>query len=512
MVVKKIHLFIFLNILSFGLFAQPSLVWQTSLGGSNEDAASYIIQTNDGGYIVVGHSMSSDGDVSLHHGLPWIPDYWITKLSSTGTLQWQKIIGGTNWDQAFSIKELLDGYIIVGQSNSNDMDVSVNKGAHDFWIVKLDGLGGIVWEKSYGGNSLDVAYDIAIATDGGYLVVGTSQSTLGDVTGNHGSWDLWVIKMDNIGNLIWQKSYGGSGNDYGHSVKTTNDGGYVIAGNSTSNDGDLTINKGLDDYWIVKIDSIGNIEWQKSYGGTGNDEASSIDQTSDGGYIVAGYSNSQNGDVSGNQISEDYWVVKLDSLGGLEWEKCFGGSSDDRGRSIQESPNNGYIVAGEIWSSDGDVGQNEGKWDYWIAYISDTGTVIWENSFGGPGNDYAKSFDITNDGGFVLAGGSDDNGGDVSGNNGVSDFWIIKLSKPLNLLEYDTEVHMKLYPNPISNLINIESEVKINKIEIFNLYGRKIKSINFEANSIDISELSNGVYFIRLMTKEGIVSQKFIKQ
>src|SRR5690606_36383484 len=169
-------------------------------------------------------------------------------------------------------------YILTGSSESNDGDVSGNHGNFDCWIVRLDNIGNIQWQKSLGGSQEDSSGQIQQTFDGGYIMVGYSRSNNGDVSGNHGHYDYWVVKLDMSGNIQWQKSLGGSGVDMAHSIQQTIDGGYIVAGLSQSNDGDVTGNHGGADYWIVKLDDNGNIDWQKSFGGTGSDNAYSIRQ------------------------------------------------------------------------------------------------------------------------------------------------------------------------------------------------------------------------------------------
>jgi hypothetical protein len=376
----------------------PSIEWQKSLGGSGFDYASSIHQTSDGGYIIAGRSSSIDGDVTGNHGGS---DYWIVKLNSQGTLQWQKSFGGSSSDSASSIQQTSDGgYIIAGISDSNDGDVTGNHGKDDYWIVKLDSLGTLQWQKSFGGSEIDNAYSIQHTSDGGYIIAGESWSKDGDVTGNHGRNDYWIVKLDSLGTLQWQKSFGGSGIDIAYSIQQTSDGGYIIAGGSDSKDGDVTGNHGRNDYWIVKLDSLGTLQWQKSFGGRQGDYASSIQQTSDGGYIIAGISYSNDGDVTVNHGNRDYWIVKLDSLGTLQWQKSLGGSVWDHANSIQQTSDGGYIIAGNSWSNDGDVTGNHGSSsDYWIVKLNSLGTLQWQKSFGGRGSDAADSIQQTSDAG-----------------------------------------------------------------------------------------------------------------
>ncbi len=313
-----------------------NLVWQKSFGGTEYDQANSVLQTTDGGFIVAGTSRSNDGDVSGNHldslGYQTI-DSWIVKLDTDGNLVWQKSLGGSEDDGAYSIEQTTDGgFIIAGNSNSNDGDVSVNHGYYDYygnlinsvddWIMKLDITGNLVWEKSLGGSNVDRASDIQQTSDGGFIVAGWTYSNDGDVSGNHGSGDCWIVKLDIPGNIVWQKSLGGINVDAARSVQQTNDGGYIVAGVSESDDGDVSGNHGIigsSDYWIVKLDAIGNLIWQECLGGSGNDYAWDIQQTSDDGFIVAGLSLSNDGNISGNHGYYDCWIVKLtgDTLTGV---------------------------------------------------------------------------------------------------------------------------------------------------------------------------------------------------
>jgi len=354
----------------YGIFYGNSILlpirtdWQISLGGSASDETHSIQQTTDGGYIIVGHSHSNDEDVTVNHGQS---DYWIVKLTSAGELDWQKALGGNYGDQANSIQQTTDGgYIIAGYSSSDDGDVSENHGQDDYWIVKLTSAGDIDWQKSFGGSSIDRAYCINQTTEGGYIIAGTTFSNNGDVSMNHGYIDYWIVKLTSAGDIVWQKSLGGSDYDYAYSIQQTIDEGYIVAGYTKSNDGDVTGNHGYGDYWIVKLTSAGDIDWQKSFGGSDFDLANSIQQTTDGGYIIAGYSDSDDGDVSENLGGNDYWLVKTTSTGELDWQISLGGSDHDRAFCIHQTTDGRYIIAGYSDSKDGDVSGNHGNRDFWI--------------------------------------------------------------------------------------------------------------------------------------------------
>jgi hypothetical protein len=383
--------------------------------------------------VVAGHTFSNDGDVSGNHGRE---DFWVVKLNpSDGSIIWQKTLGGSSDDQAYSIIESSDGsYVVAGVMLSNDGDVSGNHGGWDFWVVKLrPSDGSIIWQRTLGGSDWDGATSIIESSDGSYVVAGYAWSNDGDVSGNHGRYDFWVVKLNSSdGSIIWQRTLGGSGFDEANSIIESSDGSYVVAGLTASNDGDVSGNHGWGDFWVVKLrPSDGSIIWQRTLGGSSYDEAYSIIESSDGSYVVAGFTDSNDGDVSGYHGSGDFWVVKLrPSDGSIIWQKTLGGSRWDEGYSITQSSDGSYVVAGLTASNDGDVSANHGLSDYWVVKLRpDDGSIIWQKTLGGSGEDKAYSITQSSDGSYVVAGWASSNDGDVSGNHGSADYWVVKLQE-----------------------------------------------------------------------------------
>jgi hypothetical protein len=450
------------------LFSQiaPSIEWQKSLGGTGEDAASSIRQTSDGGFIIAGYSRSNDNDVSGNHGGA---DYWVVKTDATGTIQWQKSLGGTSNDFASDIQQTTDGgYIVNGYSTSIDGDVTGHHGTtkNDYWVVKLGAAGTIAWQKSLGGAQDDFGIAIQQTTDGGFVAAGYSKSTDGDVTGHHGgtvSADYWIVKLSSAGDTLWEKSLGGVSNDYANSIYQTSDGGFIVAGSTASNDGDVSGNHGSSDFWIVKLDSTGSIDWKKCLGGSSDDVASSVQQTPDDGYIVAGYTKSNDLDVSGNHGLDDYWVVKLDAVGDIDWQRAMGGSQYDDGYSIDQTMDNRFVVAGYSSSVNGDVSGYHGGafWgDYWVAELSASGNIDWQKCIGGSNDDVANFIQETSTGGLIIAGWSESSDGDVTFNNGGVDVWIVQLAVPTTIDETgDSNFSFSLSPNPASSLLYIHLQL-----------------------------------------------------
>jgi len=504
----KIHsLLFFFALISFeSVRAQtPSIQWEKTFGTSNDEQATCTQQTVDGGYIVVGSARYTNNGVAGNHGGY---DFWVLKLSSSGTSQWQQCYGGSSDDMAYCVQQTTDGgYIVSGSTVSSDGQVT---GLHpspgnplwgDYWIVKIDSAGILQWQKTLGGSGFDEAHSITQTTDGGYVVLGVTNSGDGDFV-NGGN----IIKLSSTGVIEWN-SYQGGVNNY--SVKPTTDGGYIVAG---------TI---LNQFSVLKLDSLGSHQWWKFYGGGGFDQANSAMQTADGGYIVAGYIQSNDGDVTGSHGgTADAWVIKLDSSGNLQWQKALGGSYDDEANSIKQTIDGGYIIACVTNSDDGDVnglhgvagaGGNGGSvYDYWVVKINSAGIIEWQKPMGGSYIDKANSIAPTTDGGYIVAGATVNNvvnDGDVTGfhvettNPNVSgyDYWIVKLAPEVTTsIENNNISLITASPNPASNSIHIEGLAnKITNIQLLNALGVTVRNwINISKKDIDISDLPDGVYFL----------------
>lgn len=384
----------------------PSIQWQKCLGGSNDDEACSIQQTSDGGYIVAGYTRSSDGDLTTNRV---DDDWWVIKMSANGSIQWQKILDKSLNQRANFIRQTRDdGYIIAGFSDSTTRIGD----SRNWWIVKLNSDGLIQWEKSLGNNTRTwiEAYWIEQTTDNGYIIAGYDDND-----------DCKIVKLDFNGLLQWQKSYGGSAFDAAYSVQQTKDGGYIFAGTTMSKDRDVTTNKyGENNIWVVKIGAEGLMQWQKSLGDSGWATTRSIQQTTDGGYIIAGTLIKTDGD-------ENCWIIKLTNDGSVQWQSLFGGSNSDLALRIRQTNDGGYIVAAYTKSTDAPVIGNHGNYDGWVIKLNKDGVGQWHKTFGGSNMDFIHSIQQTTDGGYIAAGGTYSNDGDVVGNHGNADFWIMKL-------------------------------------------------------------------------------------
>jgi photosystem II stability/assembly factor-like uncharacterized protein len=484
------------------LSQSPDIIWQKEFGGTNNDEAKSISQTNDNGFIIAGRTWSSDGDVHGKHGDPeWGVDFWILRLNDSGDTLWTKCLGGSDGDHASSVSQTTDGgYIIAGYTESNDGDVSGLHGEdnYDYWVVRLNSEGDTLWTKCYGGSDDDYANSIIQTNDNGFIVAGYTKSNDGDVWGRKYEYynDYWIVKLDSDGDLLWTRCYGGTSHDYANSIIQTEDGGYIIAGYTESNNGDVSGNNGDSDYWIVKINSYGDIIWAKCFGGSDDDMAYSILQTDDSGYLVAGSAESKDGDVSGNRGGSDYWCIKLDDTGNIEWEKCYGGSSTDIPYSVQPTIDGGYIIAGSTSSNNGDVsGKNEGI-DCWIVKIIAHGYIQWQKCIGGIESDYTSSIIQTHDSSFVFAGYSDkDESSYVD-----YDYLIVKLENDENIEIFncgdtltDTRDGKKYPTAKIGNRSWMGTDLNYNDVDTFN-FSNTICPENWHLPTIEDWSLLNKIY------------------
>ena len=405
----------------------------TTLGGSANESGQSVTSTNDGGYAILGYTQSNDSDITDKQDTSF--DYWVLKYDSNSNLEWQKTYGGSNDDRGRDIIQTQDGgYAIVGTSQSNDFDISTNNGFQDFWLAKIDALGTIAWEKSFGFQGNDSGISVLQTSDLGYLVTGVLDVTASGGQGNtsrstarHAGGNYWAVKLDSTGELQWSKFFGGLLTDTPEGAVQTPDGGFIIAGGSDSADTDITNNKGTYDFWVIRIDANGNLIWEKSFGGDEIDEARAIVKSADGNYVIAGDTRSNTIDVSSNNGAADLWLIKISINGDLIWEKTIGGTSFDVARAVKTTQDNGFILAGSSRSSDGDVSENKGQNDAWALKVDSSGNLQWEVSIGGSNIDFGYGVAELDDQSIVVVGDTSSNDIDILENKGFTDLLLFKI-------------------------------------------------------------------------------------
>ncbi|WP_158267548.1 GEVED domain-containing protein [Adhaeribacter arboris] len=359
--------------------------------------------------------------------------------TSAQTKEWDKTLGGSMSEEFTSIVATADGGYLLGGSSPSGVGGDKSQpslGNQDYWVVKVNANGNKIWDKTFSSNGNDYLKALTITKDGGYLLGGYSDSSTksGDKSEDgKGGQDYWIVKLDANGNKVWDKTIGGEENDRLESVQQISDGGYILGGSSYSGvSGDKSEdNKGkpwYTDYWLVKLSVDGTIVWERTIGGWGSDILSLVQQTSDKGYILGGYSNT----FSWEETDYNFWVVKLDDKGTKIWDQKYGGTGQDYLCDIETTPDGGYLLGGQSDSGieEGKSEASKGDYDYWVIKINRDGTKLWDKTIGGDGPDYFQDFITTADGGFLLGGQSSSNeGGDKSeASNSNYDYWIVKIT------------------------------------------------------------------------------------
>ena len=406
-----------------------------NFGGSGNESAQAIIKTTDGGFAILGYTGSTNGDISTKAEEE--NDYWLLKFDENSNLQWNKTYGGSKDDIGQSLAQTSDGgFILTGYSMSSDGDASNNEGFHDNWILKLDAQGNLGWESSYGFSGHDHSYDILEASQGGYFFTGFLDITSARADGNtekgnsltsHGVGEFWGTKIDEEGTVQWRGYFGGTNNDRAHGVVQTNDGGFVMAGFTESDDFDISNTNGSYDFWVVKVDSFGNLIWEKSFGGEGIEVSYDIANTSDNGFVVVGNTFSTNGDILLNHGESDMWMIKLDEEGNLIWEQTYGGSQFDLAQAVVQSKDGGFLITGNTKSDDKDSSLNNGENDIWLVKTNAFGDLVWEKSFGGSGLDFGFDLLENTDGSILIVGESSSTDFGSISSKGNADLILLKI-------------------------------------------------------------------------------------
>jgi predicted secreted protein len=382
------------GVLLFSTCEQPTendeetVVFVKTFGGSTYDYGYSVQQTDDGGYIITGYTKSFGNGTD---------ELWLIKTDSQGSEEWNRTFGGSNEDVGKSIQQTIDGgYIITGYTDS------FGNGGRDVWLIKTDSQGQEEWNQTFGGSSSDEGYSVQQTTDGGYIITGYTYSF------GSGSADVWLIKIDSQAQEEWNQTFGGSENDRSHSVQQTTDGGYIITGYTNSNGNNYSV-------LLIKTDSNGNEEWNKTFSTIGDDYGYSVQQTDDGGYIITGKTSS---------FGEEIWLIKTDSNGNEEWTRAFGGSDYEVGYSVQQTIDGGYIITGNTSSF------GSGSADVWLIKTDSQGQEEWNQTFGGSSTDVGYFVQQTTDGGYIITGYT------YSFGSGSADVWLIKTDSQGNTAPY----------------------------------------------------------------------------
>ncbi|HYK45000.1 MAG TPA: T9SS type A sorting domain-containing protein [Parafilimonas sp.] len=505
------------------LNGQPIITRQIDAGGSSSDNFRSIEITTDGGFIAGGFSnsgISGEKTQASRGG----KDYWVIKYDRQGIKQWDKTIGGSADDELYSVLQTNDGGYLLGGlswSNISGEKTQKSKGYCDYWIVKVDSFGTIQWDKTIGGTDIEFLTSMCKTSDGGYLLGGMSLSNAGfDKTENcRGGYDYWVVKIGRKGKIDWDKTMGGSQYEYLTSVKQTRDSGIIIGGRSFSNaSGEKSQNsRGAGDYWIVKLNNLHEKEWDKTIGGSQNEFPGNVIQMPDDGYIICGSSESG---VSGEKSDSsrgysDYWIVKINKRGTVRWNKTIGGSDLDYAQSVQFTKDSFLIIGGYSYSGlSGEKSENmRGLSDYWIIKLNTKGQLLWDKTIGGSSYDESVVIKETGANKYMIGGTSSSiaDYDKTQNSRGEEDFWIVNIQEsgllkhpiattigesfPSNSLKAVSS--LKLFPTVATSIVNVEAE-GLTVVSVFDRHGRMLlrRTIN-GASRLNVSGLVPGVYYLK---------------
>jgi hypothetical protein len=508
---------------SIAAFSQD-IEWEKSYGGKHADYLFDALPTADYGFILAGSSLSrktgsktddNNGDL----------DYWLWKMDEKGDLDWQRSYGGSGSDFLQCIQLTPDGGFILGGHSESEKGFDKTdscKGKSDYWIIKLDAKGGEQWQKTIGGNSMEQLKTIINTRDGGYLIGGSSNSdATGDKTENsRGNLDYWLVKLDSKGSIEWQKTLGGKYADVLKSLIQTADGGFLAAGssNSPTSEDKTAPHYGLNDYWLVKLDEKGELLWERSLGGEGDDQLQSVLETQDGQYLIGGHSNSgSTGNKNKtNRSGTDIWLVKMEETGKIIWQETYHFGKVDLLSSIVGNEDGTFLLGGHAKTETFDEKRKDagGINDYIFFKIKADGELLWKESVGSKGEDLLSKAIAIRDGGYLLAGTSKgEASGDKNASIGGYDFWVVKIKdkdKPK-----EDRPNIEAMPNPTMQFTNVVVGYDFEKgtCSVYDLSGRQVQSfpITERIVPVDLGALPIGVYIISIETNVQQDGVKVIK-
>ncbi|MFC1543114.1 leucine-rich repeat domain-containing protein [Candidatus Neomarinimicrobiota bacterium] len=467
----------------------PPITISQTFGGKKDDHGYSVQQTTDGGYIIAGHTESyGAGDV----------DAWLIKTTYLGDISWTKTFGGSSIDISYSVQQTSDGgYILAGETESS------GAGDADAWLIKTDASGVLSWAKTYGGSDYDNAISVQQTSEGGYILAGQTDSY------GAGGSDAWLVKTTASGDTSWTKIFGGSEFENIISVQQTADGGYILAGQTAS------FGAGETDIWLIKTDASGGTTWTKTFGGSDKDIGYCVQQTSDGGYILAGQTGSP------EYFSADAWIIKTNADGETAWTKTIGEGGNDGAHSILEVPGRGYVVAGYV-----DFGWR--KSDFWLIGTDALGNTAWERSqpMGGYGEDQAFAVNLTWNNDVIVLGttGSFGSGGD--------DVWLLKIEEESiqGIEDHNVQIPHEFalnqnYPNPFNPSTTIRydlPEAAEVTLVIYDILGREVvqlvqgrmeagyQGVVWNGRTASGREVPSGIYIAHILTPEYSKSMKMV--
>lgn len=494
--------------------SQPTIVqWEKGFGGSGDDCGKNIIQKNNGEYLICGYTISNDYDVIDNHG--FVYDLWVLNLNDTGRLISNKCFGGTDVEYGLTITQKNNELILYGTARSENFDLA---GVHDMafgadlWMLRIDSLYNILFQKTLGSASSDEALKILPLDNGGYMFLGRTGLAGNNVDSSYGNFDLWVCKTDSNVNIDWQLTLGSASDENGGDLVETLDRGYLVVGGASMNNGSISCQPFNGTILLTKIDSAGLVIWQKCFSSA---YAKKVIATNDGGFVIAAMTFDNT--IPGYSDLSDYLIFKIDSLGNQQWAHCYGGSRFDVPNDLIQCSDGGFIIAGTSDSYDFYASTSHGAKEALLVKIDSLGNFQWSQCYGGYGHETCNSIIETSDGGFVLTGSTTSWIG--LPNYGDEDLWVLKVNYSGNGIFTPGNSIEQFKSSASAEGITIELTSKKNQqvlISIYDISGRKILSDNVcvitGKSKLNYSlDDGRGVFLIQLNTNEGTIVDKIVK-
>jgi len=466
-----------LGIVPPALAQPPTPLWSKTYGDSDGDVGNSVQQTLDGGFIIAGQIGAVIGAIDSG-------DVWLLRTDANGDTLWTKQYGRSGRDQGTAVLQTSDnGYIIAGYTQP------IGTGNRDVWLIRTDADGDTLWTKTYGGSSGDEARSIQQTSDGGFIVTGTTYSY------GAGGMDVWLIRTDANGDTLWTRTFGGPAIDHGNAVQQTTDGGFIVAGS-------LFFSAiGAPDLWLIRTDANGDTLWTRTYNGRhfpySFDIASDVQQIPGGGFIVVGRTNGPP-----NTTNTDVWLIRTDAGGDTLWTKQFGGTGTEIANSVQQTSDGGFVIAGYS------IASGSSNIEAMLIRTAANGDSLWSITLGGSGNDQATAIRNTADGGFAFTGFTPSPGGESP------DVWLIRLGEgstsigDLPATAPDQFRLLQNYPNPFNPVTRIGWRAPVASrqiLKIYDLLGREVETLVDEFRpagsyevEFDARDIPGGIYFYQL--------------
>jgi hypothetical protein len=530
-----IVIFLLLPLISFTQI--PEIKWQNCFGTDQWDM-SYSITEKENGYLLAIYIPCNGQGITNYHGEG---EAWVVNIDGSGNVIWEKCFGGTESEDIKKIIKVSDSeFYLVGTTESSDYDITcdTNYGSTDFWVLKINENGDIIWDHCYGSIVTDEMRDAVVTPDGGLLFMGRIFYNGGDVQNWYGSYDVWFCKIDSLGTIEWEKTVGNEAIDNGISMQLISDtsfafiGGYYESGGM--NDCEIPVTGYGADMWLVEMSlTNGDVLNIYCYGGSDTDLGTYFEKVTNG-YILSAYTDSYNGDVSGQHGNGDIWVVRIDNQGEIIWQRCLGGSYQEAPYFITQSEDGGFVIIGTTASHNGDITYNH-SWpggyysDIWIVKLSPTGEIIWDQCYGGLEDERffgTHSILKKDDYNYVFNAQAQTNSEDVYCDlNGDIDAWVFEIDSidTTGVIEnlYKNE-EVKVFPNPAREYIlfqvssrqrrdrfQVEEE---NKIIVTDVFGKEVAELTFKyyQTLFDCYHIPSGIYFYNLQINEKHYTGKFL--